>query len=708
MIPGSRILVVEDEPIVALDIQTRLERRGYCIQGIASSGEEAIALALEAQPDLILMDIKLKGEMDGIEAAQRIHDISDVPVVYLTAFADEFTLQRAKLTEPFGYILKPFEERELITNIEIGLYKHKMESDLHEREERYSLALQGANDGIWDWDLVNDTVYVSERFKSILGYQNDELGPELKKILALIHPDDIEKLRLLFYSLVHDSAPHIESEHRMLNKNGETVWVLTRGAIIYKDGRGWRAAGSMTDVSERKRAEERALFDGLHDGLTGLLNRALFLDRVGLAIQRNKRNPEHLYAILRLDLDRFKVINDSFGYEVGDAVLVEIAKMLKGLFRTTDSLTRLSGDDFAILVDDFTDPDLVPLLIQRIQDMLKHSIQVMGVHVFTSASIGIVSGSVGYDKAEHALRDAEIALYKAKAIGAGQHYFIDLELRQQALSRLGLEHALRGALDRKEFRLCYQPIIDLASGRITSLEALLRWDSGDYPDIPTTEIVAALEESGQIVPVGQWVLEEACRKLSEWQSKYHPNPPLAVNVNVSGKQFPSGFSVEYVQNLLDTYGLQACQLKLEITESIYLENPYLSRQLMMGLEAIGVEFQIDDFGTGYSSLSYLEKLPVQAIKIDQSFLDQFEKRETREIVRTIIKLAHQLGMYTTAEGIERKDQLAWLKDNGCNAGQGHLISRALEPAAIERLIQEQVEQMNVKHAIFKFQPAIRR
>lgn len=319
-----------------------------------------------------------------------------------------------------------------------------------------------------------------------------------------------------------------------------------------------------------------------------------------------------------------------------------------------------------------------------------------------------MSSSVGYDKAEVALRDAEIALYKAKAIGAGQHYFIDLELRQLALSRLGLEHALRGALERNEFRLCYQPIIDLESGKVTSIEALLRWDSKDYPEVPTTEIVAALEESGQIVPVGQWVLEEACRQLSEWQAKYNTNPPLSVNVNVSGKQFPMGFSVKDIQDLLDSHGLQARQLKLEITESAYLENPYLSRQLMMELESIGVEFHIDDFGTGYSSLSYLEKLPVSAIKIDQSFLDQFEKRETREIVRTIIKLAHELGMRTTAEGIERKDQLAWLKDNGCNSGQGHLISRALEPAGIESLIQEQLQQSSLKYAGFKFQPIVNR
>ena len=510
---------------------------------------------------------------------------------------------------------------DLLINIEISLYKHKMEQALREREERYSLALQGANDGIWDWDLVNDTVYVSQRFKSILGYQDDQLGPALADILALIHPDDLEKLRLLYYSLVNENASHLEAEHRMLHKNGEPIWVLTRGAITYKDGHGWRAAGSLTDITARKRAEEQALFDGLHDGLTGLPNRALFLDRVGLAIQRNKRNPEHLYAILRLDLDRFKVINDSFGYQVGDAVLVQIAQMLKGLFRTTDSLARLGGDDFAILVDDFIDPDLVQLLIQRIQDLLKHPLHVMGVHVFSSLSIGMVTSSVGYEKAEIALRDAEIALYKAKAIGAGQHYFIDLELRQQALSRLGLEHALRGALDRKEFRLCYQPIIDLESGKLTSFEALLRWDSPDYPDVPAAEIVAALEESGQIVPVGQWVLEEACRQLSEWQAKYHPNPSLAVNVNVSGKQFPMGFTVKDIQDLLDSCGLQPRQLKLEITESIYLENPYLSRQLMMELESIGVEFHIDDFGTGYSSLSYLEKLPVSAIKIDQSFLE---------------------------------------------------------------------------------------
>ena len=702
----SRILIVEDELIVALDIKTRLERKGYLVTGMASRGEEALALVQADAPDLVLMDIKLGGEIDGIETTQRIYDFADVPVVYLTAFADDETLQRAKLSQPFGYILKPFEERDLITNIEIGLYKHKMEQALREREERYSLALQGANDGIWDWDLVSDQIYVSQRFKSILGYQDGELSTDLSDILALIHPDDLVKMRPMFYALVHAFEPHLEVEHRMLHKNGETVWVLTRGAITYKDGIGWRAAGSMTDITPRKRAEEQALHDALHDGLTGLVNRALFLDRVGLAIERNKRNPEHLFAIMHLDLDRFKVINDSFGHQVGDTVLIEVAQMLKGLFRTTDCLARLGGDDFAILVDDFTDPDLVHHFIQRIQDTLKQPIFVSDSPILTSASIGIVCSNV-CEKPELAMRDAEIAMYQAKAKGAGQFEFFDLELRQQALSQLELEHALRGALDRHEYKLLYQPIVHLGTGKITSFEALLRWESPGYHNVPTTQVVAALEASGQIIPVGNWVLEEACRQLSEWQVKYKSDPPLAVNVNVSGKQLPTGFSVENIKALLDSSGLEARQLKLEITESIFLENPYLTKQLMVELDTIGVELLIDDFGTGYSSLSYLEKLPISTVKIDQSFLDGFDNQETREIIRTIIHLAHNLGMRTTAEGIERKDQLARLKEMGCNYGQGHLISRALEPEAVERLILNPA-QIGQKHHGLQLLPQLRR
>lgn len=703
----SRILIVEDELIVALDIKTRLERKGYLVTGMASRGEEALAMLQSDPPDLVLMDIKLGGEIDGIQTAQRIHFFSDVPVVYLTAFADDETLQRAKLSEPFGYILKPFEERDLITNIEIGLYKHKMEQALREREERYSLALQGANDGIWDWDLVSDEIYVSQRFKSILGFQNDELCTSLSDILPLIHPDDLETLRSMFYALLHAQEPHLEAEHRMLHKNGKTVWVLTRGAIIYKDGLGWRAAGSLTDISLRKRSEEQALHDALHDGLTGLPNRALFLDRVEQAIERNKRNPERLYAILHMDLDRFKVINDSFGQHVGDAVLIKIAQMLKSLFRATDSLARLGGDDFAILVDDFSDPDLVQQLIQRVQDTIKKPIFVDNIPILTSVSIGVVSSSAGCEKADLALRDAEIAMYKAKALGAGQYQFFDLELRRQTLSQLELEHALRGALDRHEYRLLYQPIIHLVSGKIASFEALLRWESPGYHEVPAAQVVAALEASGQIIPVGIWVLEEACRQLSEWQAKYHLDTPLAVNVNVSGKQLPLGFSVESIQHLLDTSGLHANQLILEITESIFLENPYLTKELMVALDKIGVELHIDDFGTGYSSLSYLEKLPVSTIKIDQSFLDGFDNHETREIVRTIIHLAHKLGMRTTAEGIERKDQLAKLKEMGCNFGQGHLISRALEPEAIEKLILNPL-QSSPKHQGIQFLPQLRR
>ena len=704
---GSRILIVEDELIVALDIQTRLERKGYFITGTASRGKEAIALVEANQPDLVLMDIKLDGEIDGIETAERIHTFADVPVVYLTAFADEQTLQRAKLSQPFGYILKPFEERELITNIEIGLYKHQAEQALREREERFSLALQGANDGIWDWDLVTDQVYVSPRYKEILGYQDDELGNTLEEYLELFHPDDMVKVRAMFYVAVHAFQPHLEFENRMVKKNGDVIWVLNRGAITYRNERGWRAAGSMTDITLRKRAEEQLLYDALHDGLTGLPNRALFLDRVTQAIQRNKRNPERLYALMHLDLDRFKVINDSFGQQVGDAVLVKVAHILKTLFRSTDSLARLGGDDFAILVDDFSDPELVNQLIQRVQDTIRQPILIDNQPVLTSATLGIVCSDAGCENAELALRDAEIALYQAKTLGAGQFKFFDLELRQEMLSQLELEHALRGALDRHEYHLLYQPIIHLGSGKIASFEALLRWESPTHRNVPAQRVVAALEASGQIIPVGKWVLEEACRQLSQWQAKYHLETPLAVNVNVSGKQLPLGFSVESIQDMLNNFSLQPNQLILEITESIFLENPYLTKELMLALDKIGVELHIDDFGTGYSSLSYLEKLPVSTIKIDRSFLSEFENAESREIVRTIIHLAHKLGMRTTAEGVERNDQLVKLREMGCNFGQGHLFSRALEPMEVEKLIHD-VQASGHKYPGLQFLPQLRR
>jgi diguanylate cyclase (GGDEF)-like protein/PAS domain S-box-containing protein len=677
------------------------------ITGMASRGEEALELVKGDMPDLVLMDIKLSGEIDGIATAECIHEFADVPVVYLTAFADDETLQRAKLSEPFGYILKPFEERDLITNIEIGLYKHKMEKALREREERYSLALQGANDGIWDWNLITDEVYVSQRFKSMLGYQESELGTQLPDILALIHPDDLEKLSSIYFGLINSSQPHLEVEHRMLHKNGQLLWVLTRGAITYKDGRSLRAAGSMTDITLRKRSEEQTLYDALHDGLTGLPNRALFLDRLDQAIERHRRNPTRLYALLHLDLDRFKVINDSFGQQVGDTVLIKIALMLKNLFRASDSVARLGGDDFAILVDDFSDPELVNQLLQRVQDTIRQPIFVNNIPVLTSASIGIVNSSLGCEKAELAMRDAEIAMYHAKMLGAGQYQFFDLDLRQQALSQLELEHALRGALDRHEYSLVYQPIIHLGTGKIASFEALLRWESPGHRNVSPIKIITALEASGQIIPVGKWVLEEACRQLSEWHKKYHLDTPLAVNVNVSGKQLPLGFSVESIQQLLDSSGLQANQLVLEITESIFLENPYLTKELMVALDKIGVELHIDDFGTGYSSLSYLEKLPVSTIKIDQSFLNGLDNQETREIVRTIIHLAHKLGMRTTAEGIERKDQLVKLKEMGCNFAQGHLFCRPLEPAAIEEMFLEPLLS-NPNHPGLQMLPLLRR
>lgn len=414
----TRILVVEDESIVALDIQQRLQRMGYQVVGVAATGEAAIRQAEQARPDLVLMDIKLRGEMDGIEAADTIRNRFHLPVIFLTAFADDTTLQRAAVTEAFGYILKPFEERELAINIEIALYKHEMERKLRESEERYMLAAQAANDGLWDWDLQTDSIYFSSRWKAMLGYEDHEVGNSPSDWLDKVHPDDLEQLQVALAAHLRGLTEHLEKEYRMLHRDGTYRWVLTRGLLVRNpEGVAYRVVGSQTDIDARKKAEEQLLHDAVHDALTGLPNRTLFLDRLSQVLERANRSAEYTFAVLFLDLDQFKVINDSLGHNAGDELLVAIGQLFRRSLRSTDTVARLGGDEFVILLDDLHDPNEAVRVAMRIQDALKAPFQVQGQFAYTSASIGIVSSVHGYERTMDILRDADIAMYQAKAMG---------------------------------------------------------------------------------------------------------------------------------------------------------------------------------------------------------------------------------------------------------------------------------------------------
>ncbi len=441
------------------------------------------------------------------------------------------------------------------------------------------------------------------------------------------------------------------------------------------------------EIFERKIVERKLRHNALHDDLTDLPNRALFLEHLRHAIERNGNRGRKNFAVLFLDFDHFKVINDSLGHLEGDKLLQLIAQRLTNSLRPGDIVARLGGDEFTILLDDLGNPDDVKSIIERIQNNLKPSFNLKGSEVFISASIGIALSDASYTNPENMVRDADIAMYRAKAAGKAQYQTFDPTMHDQATRRLQLETELRQALQRDEFRLFYQPIINLQTGRIKGFESLVRWFHPTRGIIPPLEFIPVAEETGIIIPLGEWILRESCQQLCRWQNDYPSNPPLTMSVNLSGKQFLQTNLVERVVEILHDTKIETSSLRLEITESYLIEDSEKAIEIVNRLHSAGIKLSIDDFGTGYSSLSYLHRLSVSYLKIDRSFVSQMQNNaENREIVRTIISLAKNLDLGVIAEGIETIEQSDYLKSLECNFGQGYLYSKPVEAREAEQLI----------------------
>lgn len=577
----------------------------------------------------------------------------------------------------------------------------RAELALRESEERYSLAVQGANDGIWDWDLRTNQIYYSERWKSILGLSQDDLQDSPEEWYRRVHPADLERLKLDIAAHISGTTPHLENEHRILHKDGNYRWVLSRGlAVRDQHGLAYRLAGSLTDITERKIAEERLMHDALHDTLTGLPNRALFLDRLRLAVERAKRRPDYQYAVLFLDLDRFKNVNDSLGHLVGDELLVAVAGMLRAGLRSTDTVARLGGDEFVILLEDLQDRQNVVRVAEWINEQLQDAFHLTEHQVFITTSIGIVHSSLNYSKPEDVLRDADIAMYSAKAQGRARYEIYDPSMHAQITANIALETELRQALGRGEFVLNFQPIVSLGDNHLTGFEALLRWKHPQRGMLPPSDFLHVAEESGLMIPIDRWVLRSACQYIKEWQEKYPLVPPLAISVNITGKQVIQPDFVEFVQQVLEEVGLSPESLKLEVTENELMENTTSTIQVFNRLRSLGVGIQVDDFGIGYSSLSYLSQFPVNALKIDQSFINQMMSDSNQlKIVQAIVLLTQRPDVVVVAEGVENEEQLRQLRAMGCEFGQGYYLSKPLDPQRTAQLLEEVFRKQGVLEGV---------
>ena len=437
-------------------------------------------------------------------------------------------------------------------------------------------------------------------------------------------------------------------------------------------------------IMERQRVQEQLSFDTLHDGMTGLANRVLFLDRLGQAIERSKRNQDRRFAVLFMDLDEFKVVNDSLGHPFGDQALIAVARRLKETARSTDTIARFGGDEFAVLCEDSDDGNAAQLLAERIQAAMGPAFRLRDGEVHLTASIGIAANTIQYDSAEDVLRDADLALYQAKALGTGRSEMFLLEMRDQPLSRLETERGLRAALERREFQLYYQPIKSLTSDKVVGFEALLRWRHPTRGLLSPGEFLQAAEASGLILLIGDWVMQEACRQLRAWRDRFPHLRGVGVSVNLSDRQFSQPDLTEQVARALSASGLEGPALRLEITERVLVGNSPAAGRIIKELQDLGVQLQIDDFGTGFSALSFMQQFPLDALKIDRSFVSQMlTGRKGLGLVRAMISMAHDLGMDAIAEGIETGEQLKELKDLSCSFGQGFLLSAPMDAESME-------------------------
>ena len=612
-----------------------------------------------------------------IASGQLGHTIDNKDKTEFGELATHFNAMSIALKENYEEIIREITER------------RQTAEALRESEERYALAARGANDGLWDWNIRKNTVYYSIRWKSMLGFEESMEWNSLQDWLQRIHPEDRDGVEAKLSTHVSGKSPQFECEYRIQHKDGSYRWMLNRGlAVRDESGQASRMAGSQTDITDRKNAEAQLLYDAFHDALTGLPNRALFLDRLEHVIASAKRHPHYLYGVLFLDLDRFKVINDSLGHGIGDRLLVEVGQRLKSCLRPGDTVARLGGDEFAILLEDISDAADAEEITQRIEQALSPHYSIQGNEIVTTQSIGLALRSDHYEWPEQILRDADIAMYEAKSKGRSRHEFFDSKMHASIIDRLQLESDLRIAVEHQSgFLLHYQPIMDLKSQRLVGFEALVRWKHATRGLIYPLEFISLAEETGLIFPLSNWIIGEACRQIGAWQKKYPGRPELRMSVNISSKLLLQHGFAESIETNLVEHGLTPGSLAIEITESVIMEHPEKAVETMTKLQKMGVHIHIDDFGTGYSSLSYLHSFPVNALKIDRSFIAKMSANsDNQEIIKTIIALAQNLKLEVIAEGLEQNHQLSTIKGLDCGFGQGFLFSKPLPAEALENWI----------------------
>jgi diguanylate cyclase (GGDEF)-like protein/PAS domain S-box-containing protein len=683
-----RVLLVEDNAIEADLVRSQLAESRYFrayLEHVTHVAAGLLRIAAQSW-DVVLLDLNLP-DGNGIDNVHRICDVSDrVPVVVLTNVEDDDIEIASVSVGAQDYLVKRRMTSEVLSRaIRYAIARHATETSLRESEQRFALATAGARDGIWDWNLVSEQVYYSPRWFGMLGLDASTAAPVAATWLDRVHNDDRVGLEQALQSHLGGATSHFEAEFRMSTGAGGEIWALARGlGVRDANQQAVRVAGSLSDITERKNTEEMLVHEALHDALTGLPNRNLFLDRLNLALKQFRRDRKRKFAVLFLDLDRFKAINDSLGHSAGDELLIEFGKRLSSFLRPGDSVARLGGDEFAILLMEIADLAEATRVAERVHDLLSKKFVIGDTEIVATASIGIALSDVKYEHSPELLRDADLAMYRTKRRQRGSHTVFDGLMHETALQRLELETDLRAALSRNELVTYYQPIVSLEHMRVTGFEALIRWFHPLRGLIGPQDFIPLAEECGVIDDLTWWIMTTACRQARAWQLGDAAHAELSISINISGYMFSQPDFAAKTRAVLERTGLPPHALHLEITENALLQHEAATIRELASLQNIGVKLHLDDFGTGYSSLTYLNLFAYDTIKIDRSFVSaQRSHGSGNRIVEALIGFARTLNVGVIVESAQQAQNL---RELDCRLAQGFWFSKPLPAEAVQTML----------------------
>ncbi|MGC8952158.1 putative bifunctional diguanylate cyclase/phosphodiesterase [Chloroflexus sp.] len=689
------VLLIEDNADHLVLAQRSCDQSHFVLT-LASSLAEARRLLAEQTFDLIVSDLILP-DGRGDELLTTADDDLPLPVVLVTGQGDEQIAVAALKAGALDYIVKtPASVRDLPRIIERALRERRLlvehrqaEQALRQSERLFRAMIERSSDAISIVDRAGLVRYASPSTRHLIGYAVDGMLAVPINGFAVIHPIDRERVRQLFNKLIQHPGSSVTADFRVRHAEGGWRWIEATASNWLDDPAVQGVIVNYRDITERKMMELRLQHGILHDTLTGLPNRLLLNDRLWQAIKRSHRNLHYQFALLFLDLDHFKFINDSFGHPVGDRLLIAIASRLRSCLRAVDTCARLGGDEFVILLDDIASPTDAIRIVERILRQVSLPFEIDGRLFHTAASIGIVFGANNYTDPSQMLRDADIAMYQAKMAGKGRYRIFEPAMREAAQIRLALEHELRRAVANHEFCVYYQPIIHLTTGRLVGFEALVRWRHPTRGILLPAAFLHVAEEAGLNDSIGWQVLEQVCQQLVVWRRLNPRAAALSVSVNLSARQFMQPDLYDRLIQLLEQYQVPSTALKLELTESALMEYNHDAVALLTRLREQGIQIAIDDFGVGYSSLSYLVQLPIDQVKIDRNFIFQLEsKHHSQAIVNTIVNLAHNLNLEVVAEGVETQGQLDRIRAIGCQYGQGYLMGLPLTADEATQMVQK--------------------